>query len=153
MTTSQNIQSSKIRLDTTALSETVQDAITVTRGLGFHLLWIDALCILQDSDEDKEQQIPKMGDIYNNAAVTIYVATARGVHEGFLKRRVGSSRVCGHLSSHWIASYDWAYLTLCKTIVFEFQQFNPRGTSMDPSRIHTVSSPFGLYIETIDLVR
>jgi len=35
------------------LPQTLKDAISVTRSLGFRYIWIDALCIIQDSDEDK----------------------------------------------------------------------------------------------------
>ncbi len=35
-----------------ALSKTFQDAINVTRALGISYIWIDSLCIIQDSRED-----------------------------------------------------------------------------------------------------
>ena len=42
----------------------VQDAITVTRKLGIRYLWVDALCIIQDSNSDKANEIREMGNVY-----------------------------------------------------------------------------------------
>ncbi|KAF2108483.1 hypothetical protein BDV96DRAFT_260210 [Lophiotrema nucula] len=38
------------------LPQTFQDAVYVTRRLGFSYLWIDALCIMQDSEDDWLQE-------------------------------------------------------------------------------------------------
>ena len=37
----------------TALPRTLQDAVFACHQLGVHYLWIDCLCIIQDSPEDK----------------------------------------------------------------------------------------------------
>jgi hypothetical protein len=37
--------------------QTIQDVVAVTRGLGFHFNYIDALYIIQDSDADKDREI------------------------------------------------------------------------------------------------
>lgn len=39
-------------IDEVALSKSFQDAINITRALNVDYLWIDALCIIQDSPED-----------------------------------------------------------------------------------------------------
>jgi Heterokaryon incompatibility protein (HET) len=49
------------------LPQTIQDAIEVTRRLGIRYLWVDALCIIQDSITDKENEIRNMGLVYKNA--------------------------------------------------------------------------------------
>jgi hypothetical protein len=41
-------------------------------------------CIIQDSDDDKEMELPKMQSVYKNCAVTIVAATAKAASEGFL---------------------------------------------------------------------
>jgi hypothetical protein len=56
------------------LPKTIQDAVTVTRRLGLQYLWVDALCIKQDSEEDWASESSKMGDIYGNATITIAAA-------------------------------------------------------------------------------
>jgi hypothetical protein len=48
----------------TSLPPTFRDAIIVTRGLGYRYLWIDSLCILQDSYEDWDNKSGKMLDYY-----------------------------------------------------------------------------------------
>ncbi|KAH8585613.1 heterokaryon incompatibility protein-domain-containing protein [Bisporella sp. PMI_857] len=53
------------------LPATFQDAIVITRSLGIPFLWIDALCIIQDSTEDLTVESGKMGYVYENAALTI----------------------------------------------------------------------------------
>ena len=62
-----------------------RDAILITRKLGFRYVWIDALCILQDSREDWELEAAKMCEIYQKAAVTIAAAAAKDSTVGILK--------------------------------------------------------------------
>lgn len=69
------------------LPQTLKDAIQVTMSLGLNHLWIDALCIIQDSDQDKAEEISRMADIYEQAYVTISAARATAVSEGFLHSR------------------------------------------------------------------
>ncbi|RWA08953.1 hypothetical protein EKO27_g6147 [Xylaria grammica] len=67
------------------LPSTVRDAVLTTRRLGFRYLWIDALCIIQDNEDDKKREIGKMGQIYRNATITIVAAHSRSATGGFLK--------------------------------------------------------------------
>jgi hypothetical protein len=53
------------------LSQTFQDAITLTRRLGFQYIWIDSLCIIQDSAEDWQLESARMASIYSNGFLTI----------------------------------------------------------------------------------
>lgn len=43
----------------------------MTRHLGFKHLWIDSLCIIQDSHDDWLREAPQMGDVYRNAICNI----------------------------------------------------------------------------------
>jgi hypothetical protein len=83
----ENIEQHRQGLVIEQLPLTFQNAIELTRDLGFKYLWIDALCIIQDSNEDKAKEIGKMGDIYNDSTLTIAVVSAQAVAEGFLKTR------------------------------------------------------------------
>lgn len=63
----------------------IQDAIFVTRQLGYRYLWGDALCIIQDSPDDKNIEIANMHNIYQNALLTISALRATTATDGFLK--------------------------------------------------------------------
>ncbi|PMD40315.1 HET-domain-containing protein [Hyaloscypha variabilis F] len=56
---------------TSALPQTLQDAVQVTKRLGLKYIWIDSLCIIQDSPADKSHEIPRMALYYKNAYITI----------------------------------------------------------------------------------
>jgi len=71
----------------TTLQQSVQDAVLVTRELGFRYLWADALCIIQDCEADKGREISQMASIYKNAAVTIAASCSHGAAAGFLSNR------------------------------------------------------------------
>ncbi|TVY22130.1 hypothetical protein LHYA1_G009244 [Lachnellula hyalina] len=43
-----------------ALPQTLRDAIAVTKSISIPYLWVDALCILQDSDDDKSHELSMM---------------------------------------------------------------------------------------------
>ncbi len=57
------------------LSKTIEDALTLTSALGIRYLWVDALCIIQDSEEDKGAQLGGMGKVYANSLFTIIAAS------------------------------------------------------------------------------
>jgi hypothetical protein len=66
------------------LPPTIAHAVYVTRTLGIEYLWVDALCIIQDSDEDKKVEIPRMHRYYQEALVVISASAAPHVQSGFI---------------------------------------------------------------------
>jgi hypothetical protein len=75
-----------IRLE--SLQQSIQDAIFVTRKLGFRYLWVDALCIIQDCEIDKDTEISRMASVYKNAAITIAASSSENSMDGFLSKRI-----------------------------------------------------------------
>jgi hypothetical protein len=68
------------------LPPTFKDAITIVRLLGVEYLWIDSLCIIQDSAEDWAYEAGRMADVYGHAYVTISADAAQDCQTGFLSR-------------------------------------------------------------------
>ena len=58
-------------IDWSRLPRTFQDAMIVTRRLGLRYLWIDSLCIIQDSQEDWIRESGTMQNVYANCVLTI----------------------------------------------------------------------------------
>lgn len=69
------------------LPKTFQDAIILTRRLGFFYLWIDSLCIIQDSTDDWNREAKLMGQIYQNAVCNIAASNAGDNTHGCLYSR------------------------------------------------------------------
>ena len=69
-----------------SMPQNFQDAVLVTRLLGLRYLWIDSLCIIQDSKSDWEIEGSKMDQVYKNAYVTLAATSAATSHDGFLQR-------------------------------------------------------------------
>ncbi|CAD6578934.1 MAG: hypothetical protein ASARMPRED_008897 [Alectoria sarmentosa] len=92
--TTKNLEVLMRELEIRLLPRTISDAIEVTKTLGFKYLWVDALCIIQDSTEaaarqDMEQELATMDQVYKNATVTIVAACAPSATDGFLEDRPG----------------------------------------------------------------
>ena len=69
------------------LPRTFKDAIDLTHYLGFRYLWIDALCIIQDSKEDFERETSQMGRIYRDCSLTISAAGGSNADSGLFVKR------------------------------------------------------------------
>jgi hypothetical protein len=63
-----------------------RDVIFLTRLLGIRYVWIDALCIIQDDEEDWKAEGAKMYSIYSNALFTISATDASNPSAGLFDR-------------------------------------------------------------------
>jgi hypothetical protein len=74
--------------------QSFRDAIIVTQRLHIQYLWIDALCILQDSVQDWQVESSKMSNIYLNSFLTIAAANSADCHSGFLSQQPPTPPPC-----------------------------------------------------------
>jgi len=81
-TTESNYKEHLVGIPSQALALTIRQAIQITQQLGIRYLWVDALCIIQDSPSDKDAQIGQMRSIFENSFLTILAASAANASQG-----------------------------------------------------------------------
>ena len=86
-TTTKNLHKHKEGIPIASLPQTFRDAVTTLRAVGVQYLWIDSLCILQDSVEDWANEATKMADVYSNALFTISASSANSAKDGLFRTR------------------------------------------------------------------
>ena len=73
------------------IPQTIKDAIAVVKAVRERYLWVDALCIIQDVDDnEKNCQIAAMGWLYSKAVFTIVAADGLNSMTGLGGVRAGS---------------------------------------------------------------
>lgn len=85
--TSENTTAWAESLPTDKLPQTFRDAMIITSKLGYQYIWIDCLCILQDSEEDWMNEAGKMSEVYQNSIFTISTTASRKAADGCFKPR------------------------------------------------------------------
>ena len=103
-TTYQRLRDGFSRADT--LSKTFQDAITVCQELGVKYLWIDSLCIFQDSTDDWRCEAAQMGQVYGNSLCNIAATGASNDEEGCFRDRDASLLHSCTIKSEWDNRYN-----------------------------------------------
>lgn len=68
------------------LPQTFRDAVFMTRYLECRYLWIDSLCIIQDSREDWETEAGRMAQVYGNALVTLAAVNSANSSGGLFSK-------------------------------------------------------------------
>jgi hypothetical protein len=114
-----NIDEMRVGINSTELSPTFQDALLITEKLGYKYIWIDSLCIIQDSQEDWRAEAKKMALVYGNADCTI-AATGPDGNAGCFRRRNPLLRRPGKLAeSSGVPVYGYAPLNVGEYAVLE----------------------------------
>ncbi|KAI5460770.1 heterokaryon incompatibility protein-domain-containing protein [Mariannaea sp. PMI_226] len=62
--------------------KTFSDAVSITRAVGIPRIWIDALCIVQDDEEEWQSESANMGDIFQASQMTITAAQSVNSTQG-----------------------------------------------------------------------
>ncbi|KAF2452176.1 HET-domain-containing protein [Karstenula rhodostoma CBS 690.94] len=85
----------------TTLPNTFRDFVCVARRLSVEYLWIDALCIIQDSPQDWTTESMRMRSVYANAYCTIAASWGTDPTKGiFSERKVDDIR-CSIIQIAW----------------------------------------------------
>ncbi|PYH67665.1 HET domain-containing protein [Aspergillus vadensis CBS 113365] len=69
------------------LPQLFRDFITVARTFRIRYVWIDALCIIQDSIDDWEAEAPNMRHVYANSACNIAASVSKSPEESMFRSR------------------------------------------------------------------
>ena len=75
------------------IPRTIRDTMLATAEIGERYLWVDALCIRQDSDEDRNVQISNMDAVYGGAVLTIAVCDSS---TSLVRTAMGFGAEAGH---------------------------------------------------------
>ncbi|KAF2112035.1 heterokaryon incompatibility protein-domain-containing protein [Lophiotrema nucula] len=86
-TTSETLDSHKKKIPWSDLPKTFQDAVMLTRALGFRWLWIDSLCINQSDIAEKLEASVHMDRIFANSFLTIAATSAADSKDGLFQAK------------------------------------------------------------------
>jgi hypothetical protein len=82
-----NIDQLRKAIPTNRLPQTFQQAIALTKRMGHRYIWIDSLCIIQDSEDDWHYESSRMGDVYKNSFCNISATAAEDGRMGLFFER------------------------------------------------------------------
>lgn len=80
--TSSNMNELKTGILLSSLPQTFKHVIMVTRQLGIQYLWIDSICILQDSLQDWQKESSLMDRVYRNAVFNLAASESLNPRHG-----------------------------------------------------------------------
>lgn len=111
-----NLEARRGALCVDELPRNFRDAIAVTRVLGIRYLWIDSLCIVQDSPADWAAEAGRMASLYAGATLVLSVLEAPSSDVGFLHletERVLSAEVNEEYTVQKVFGRVYEYLDEC----------------------------------------
>ncbi|KAI8964052.1 HET-domain-containing protein [Daldinia sp. FL1419] len=86
-TTTSNLDSHYKEVPLRSMPKSLQDAVTLCRGLNISYLWVDSICIVQDDYDSWLQDASMMDQIYLNSQVTISALEPSSCKAGFLGKQ------------------------------------------------------------------
>ena len=86
VTTTATMEERKAGIPFGSLPTTFQDAVRITRRLGIRYLWIDSLCIIQDSPDDWQLEASRMASVYRNSWLTVSATASSSPSSGCFRR-------------------------------------------------------------------
>lgn len=95
------------------LPKTFREAIQVCRWLDYRYIWIDSLCIIQDSAQDWQTESQTMKLVYGQGAITIAAANASDSTKGLFTERDPNSTIPPIVPCSWQNSWSRATQPCC----------------------------------------
>jgi hypothetical protein len=80
------------------IPETIRDTVRLARALECKYVWVDSLCIVQDDEENKKEQLNALAAIYAAAYLTVVADTGFDANGGSISLGYGSKprvQTCG----------------------------------------------------------
>ncbi|KAL2067486.1 hypothetical protein VTL71DRAFT_1911 [Oculimacula yallundae] len=84
-----------------SLPRSFRHAVSVAKRLDIRYLWIDSLCIIQNSSHDWESESLRMGDVYKHALLNIATTGAIDSSEGIFFDRNLSEQLPRRVETSW----------------------------------------------------
>ncbi|KAI0966190.1 heterokaryon incompatibility protein-domain-containing protein [Xylaria arbuscula] len=116
-TTHDTLQHHLTRINIPYTTPLITDAAQVCKALSIRYIWIDAICIIQDSKMDWENEASQMCNVYRNSALTICSLSSNSCSQGFLRDRTRGinipfhSRVNPNIAGYFTLRYSIPTLT------------------------------------------
>jgi hypothetical protein len=97
------------KIDVSALPKTFTDAMKVASSLGQRYIWIDSLCIIQDSPQDWQEQAAIMGAVYHNSWCNIAATAASDSSIGCFMERSPLDVLPCKIRTKWISEPEKSF--------------------------------------------
>ncbi|KAJ5240348.1 uncharacterized protein N7469_001939 [Penicillium citrinum] len=94
------------------LPKTFVEAIAVCRRFSIPYLWIDSLCIIQDSVADWRAEAASMEDVYSNSRLNIMATASQNSHEGLFRSRDPKHLALCIVESQWVNATNDRFIIL-----------------------------------------
>lgn len=105
-----NIEELRSLIQVQSLPTSYREAISVSLALGFRHIWIDSLCIIQNSYDDWAKESAMMKDVYANSSLNLCASAAADSSEASFQRRDRGIFVPLEIEPHWtgfLHGYRW----------------------------------------------
>lgn len=105
-----NIESFTEGIELSQVPKSFRDALKIAAKLKVRYLWIDSLCIIQDSTEDWQREARLVSDVYTNSWCNIAATKALDARDGcFAERTLLDISQCG-IEAKWNSHPSQTYV-------------------------------------------
>lgn len=101
--TSSSLADLKLLILVGDLPRTFKESFEVTRRLGLRYIWIDSLCIIQDSKDDWLHEAALMHKVYSHSYCTIAAAASGDGYQGLFRHRAPHFLYPSEIEIPWLS--------------------------------------------------